>query len=174
MLPQTQKAQLYDVSNLTPSKYKVKSEFKTYVVDLDEKKYSCRRFDLDLMPSSHAVAIIRYIVFIQMYSGSIMPVPHPEEWDVPSNVRNLVVLSPSKVRQASRPKTSRMRSTPESSSVSRRYGCSRCGERGYNVVNCTVEIDLTIDLTAGSATRLVNVHQPSRRQRKEPGRCGFC
>ncbi|XVF50090.1 hypothetical protein PTKIN_Ptkin04bG0066600 [Pterospermum kingtungense] len=105
-----------------------------------------------------------------MYSGSIMPILHLEEWDVPYHVRNLVVLSPFEVRQVGRRRTSRMRSAQESSTASRRYGRSRCGEKGHNRINWIVKVDLT----AGSATRPVIGDQPSRRQRSGPRRYGFC
>ncbi|XVF47528.1 hypothetical protein PTKIN_Ptkin03bG0115800 [Pterospermum kingtungense] len=94
----------------------VESDFKIHVVKLDERKCLCRRFELDLMSCSHAAAtairkanksIFEYIahyckidIVRQMYSDSIMPVPHPKEWDVPNEVHSFVVLPPPKVRQA--------------------------------------------------------------------------
>lgn len=40
------------------SKFKVVSGKHTYVVDVGAKTCSCREFDLDLIPCSHAVAAI--------------------------------------------------------------------------------------------------------------------
>ena len=52
------------------SVYHVKGGTKNRVVNLTDKTYTCRRFNLDLIPCSHACAAIMYVynyVFIFTY-----------------------------------------------------------------------------------------------------------
>ncbi|XVF66445.1 hypothetical protein PTKIN_Ptkin10aG0036200 [Pterospermum kingtungense] len=56
----------------------------------------------------------------EMYSGEVMPVPHPDEWVVPPEVRSKIVRPPLYPWQAGRPRSRRIPSGAESSSGSRR------------------------------------------------------
>ena len=47
--------------------YHVKGETKARVVNLTDKTYTCRRFNLDLIPCSHACAAIRYVYIWLLY-----------------------------------------------------------------------------------------------------------
>jgi hypothetical protein len=69
----------------------------------------------------------------QAYRGEINPLPHAENWVVPDQVRNLLVL-PWKVRVLpGRPKKSRYRSCVEKA---KQKNCSNCGLKGHNKRSC--------------------------------------
>lgn len=69
----------------------------------------------------------------QAYRGEINPLPHAQNWVVPDQVRNLLVL-PWKVRVLpGRPKKSRYRSCVEKA---KQKNCSNCGLKGHNKRSC--------------------------------------
>ena len=47
--------------------YHVTGGTKDRVVNLTDKSYTCRRFNLDLIPCSHACAAIRYVYNCLLY-----------------------------------------------------------------------------------------------------------
>ncbi|XP_017970363.1 PREDICTED: uncharacterized protein LOC108660628 [Theobroma cacao] len=55
------------------------------------------------------------IVFVEGYSGSIMLVGHPSEWDIPPYVKQIVVVPPPWRGQAGRPRRRRIPSAGEDS-----------------------------------------------------------
>ncbi|TXG74131.1 hypothetical protein EZV62_002710 [Acer yangbiense] len=76
-------------------------------VNLSEKTCSCKKFQNDLLPCSHALAAIRFCkkkfvdfcsdfyktnTWLEIYFGLIFPVRHPSEWNAPAEVRSEVVL----------------------------------------------------------------------------------
>ena len=52
--------------------YHVKGGTKDRVVNLTDKTYTCRRFNFDLIPCSHACAAIRYayiwLLYLRMFT----------------------------------------------------------------------------------------------------------
>ncbi|KAH6773677.1 hypothetical protein C2S52_003414 [Perilla frutescens var. hirtella] len=83
------------VYSISVSKFQVTSGMKHYIVDIVGKKCSCKEFDLDQIPCSHAAAtalskvnhsLCAYVSSYyttknlqNMYSNEVMPVVHPEE-----------------------------------------------------------------------------------------------
>ncbi|KAH6775008.1 hypothetical protein C2S52_012569 [Perilla frutescens var. hirtella] len=143
--------------------------------------------DLDLIPCAHAVAALsksNHVVssYVSsyyttqtlrgMYSAEVMPILHPDDWDVPFEVSTRVVLTPSNPRQAGRPRTSRISSSAQSSSRSnsRVKVCSRCQQTGHNRATCTE----VIPLSQGSHIDSNNVNQASSSRTRRPKHCSIC
>ena len=68
------------------------------------------------------------------YAGAIFPVPDPDEWTVPEDIRNMIVLPPPWRLQAGRPRKKRIPSAGEISG--RVLKCSHCGQKGHYRQNC--------------------------------------
>ncbi|KAK2655658.1 hypothetical protein Ddye_008710 [Dipteronia dyeriana] len=89
------------------------------LVNLYEKTCSCAKFEVDKLPCRHALAAIRYAKkhlpdycrdcykttsWVEAYAGTIFPVGHPSDWNIPEDVRSKVVLPPPFRMQAGRPR----------------------------------------------------------------------
>lgn len=113
------------VEAVSGTKFKVTSGTKHYVVDLTLRTCTCQEFQFDLIHCSHASAAIRkanqslhsYVskyylteTLVKMYAGEVECILHPDEWDIPLEVRSRIVLAPINPRQAGRPRTSRVSS----------------------------------------------------------------
>ncbi|XP_057790698.1 protein FAR1-RELATED SEQUENCE 5-like [Salvia miltiorrhiza] len=111
------------VEAINSMKFKVSEGTKHYIVDLNERSCSCREFDMDLIPCSHAAAAISKlklscIAFVstyyttqtlrEMYAAEVIPVLHSDEWCVPFEVQSRVVGVPINPTQSGRPRTSRI------------------------------------------------------------------
>ena len=82
---------------------------------------------------------------VQMYSGRIFPVCHPDDWDVPANVKAQIVTPPVITKQAGRPKIKRIPSAGERVKSRKQSTCSRCKQPGHNRVNCMNTVSLVDD-----------------------------
>ena len=60
-------SEIYTVEPVDKYVYHVKGETKNRVVNLTDKTCTCRRFNLDLIPCSHACAAIRYVYIWLLY-----------------------------------------------------------------------------------------------------------
>ncbi|KAH6804330.1 hypothetical protein C2S51_032577 [Perilla frutescens var. frutescens] len=115
--------------------WKVEVGREVYMVDLQNRTYDCREFELDLIPCSHAAAVIccteaaiydyvdrcyKVESLVGMYNSVIRGLPHPEQWIMPDAFGSRVVLAPEIRRRAGRPSTSRARAPFEASSSARR------------------------------------------------------
>ncbi|XVF88963.1 hypothetical protein PTKIN_Ptkin19aG0093500 [Pterospermum kingtungense] len=69
LVPTRNKGKRMVVQGINSYTFNVKDGLKSYVVNLMHRTCSCRKFDLDLMPCSHACAAIRYY-YIQLLSCS--------------------------------------------------------------------------------------------------------
>ncbi|KAL5558212.1 hypothetical protein UlMin_034423 [Ulmus minor] len=80
---------------------------KNGVVDLQERTYSCRRFQLEQLPCAHAMIAIRHSkrdvynfcseyynssTWKATYAGVVYPLPYQGDWVVPNEVRDVKVL----------------------------------------------------------------------------------
>ncbi|KAK2648780.1 hypothetical protein Ddye_016269 [Dipteronia dyeriana] len=98
------------------------------LVNLSEKTCSCAKFEVDKLPCRHALAAIRYAKkplpgyygdcykttsWVEAYAGTIFPVGHPSDWNIPEDVRSKVVLPPPFHAQAGRPRKKRFKSVGE-------------------------------------------------------------
>ncbi|KAH6829225.1 hypothetical protein C2S53_015679 [Perilla frutescens var. hirtella] len=111
--------------------WKVEVGRDSYMVNLQHRTCDCREFELDLIPCSHAAAVIcctggiiydyvdrcyKVESLVRMYDSVIMGLPRPEEWGVPDAYRDRVVMAPKITRRAGRPPMSRARAPFEASS----------------------------------------------------------
>ncbi|XP_019184504.1 PREDICTED: uncharacterized protein LOC109179472 [Ipomoea nil] len=134
--------------------------FKTYKVNLNQRCCSCRRWDLNGIPCSHAIAAIRtkgevpedyvhhcYTVeaYMRSYKPAIMPI-HPS--DLWTKTGQKPPLPPKYKVQPGRPKKLRKRDPIENESIvgdklisklsrkGEKKKCSICGQYGHNKRSC--------------------------------------
>ncbi|KAL1190833.1 Protein FAR1-RELATED SEQUENCE 6 [Cardamine amara subsp. amara] len=124
-----------------------------HVVNLDSKRCTCRRFDIDKLPCVHAIAAAEHknvsrvslchpYYFSQFlgnaYAGSVMP--NDFAVPVPDDVGIQVCTPPIPRNQPGRPKISRMKSCLEVASEKKRrrkqHTCSLCKKEGHNAKTC--------------------------------------
>ncbi|KAK2653564.1 hypothetical protein Ddye_013420 [Dipteronia dyeriana] len=102
-----EKSQLCVVQPIDYTKYVVKdNECKVWTVDLELRTCTCRKFDLDMLPCAHAIAVCRHTrvpkerlcsdyfttQWLQTaYAPSIHPVPHSSSWVLSEHVSSCVV-----------------------------------------------------------------------------------
>ncbi|TXG53196.1 hypothetical protein EZV62_022365 [Acer yangbiense] len=142
----------YTVRPIDNVNFNVKDGEKDGLVNLSEKTCTCKEFQNDLLPCSHALAAIRYIfsfckkkfvdfcsdfyktnTWLESYSGLIFPVGHPTEWNTPAEVRSEVVLPPEWRAQAGRLRKIKIPSAGEHGSKTRH--CPICKKSGHNRQN---------------------------------------
>ncbi|KAK2645622.1 hypothetical protein Ddye_020817 [Dipteronia dyeriana] len=107
--------------------YMKRSE-KQWTVDPAQKTCTCNKFQMDQLPCYHALAADRQTL-IDSYSVPIIPVGHPSNWVVPSDIIERVVLNPISRRQAGRPRAGRYISSSEKTTT---QNYRRCGQPGHN------------------------------------------
>ena len=144
----------YSVHAINCYEYNVGDGDKNGVVNLHNKTCTCRKFDLDQLPCSHALAAARHRslsfytlcsryytseALVAAYADSIYPVGHEVDWNVPMEVRNRAILPPIVQRTRGRLKKNRILSAGEDK-VKRK--CGRCGEKGHNRQKCHRNIPL--------------------------------
>ncbi|XP_019057732.1 PREDICTED: uncharacterized protein LOC109116550 [Tarenaya hassleriana] len=119
-----------DSQKLTPYVYKVLHErFEkacTYEVNLSDRTCSCRKFDVDRYPCSHAIAAAHKVgkgteihelcseyywreTWVKAYQETVYPVPDICDWVVPPEILNFSVMPPiiEEKRRTGRPKQNR-------------------------------------------------------------------
>ena len=124
-----------------------------HVVNLKDKKCSCRRFDLEKIPCAHALAAAekRKLSRISLchpyfqknylcksYANAIMP--RNFDIPVPENVVSKICLPPEARQQPGRPKKSRIKSTleiaMEKKKARKQHTCDNCKQIGHNRKTC--------------------------------------
>ncbi|KAK3212881.1 hypothetical protein Dsin_017587, partial [Dipteronia sinensis] len=108
--------------------FKVDDKWKETTVDLDERSCSCRQWDLNELPCSHAITIARFkgvsinatasefytTGFLKhAYEMGVDLVPDPEYWDIPDVIRTCTILPWKKKNLLGRPKKLRIPSAGE-------------------------------------------------------------
>ncbi|KAK2653290.1 hypothetical protein Ddye_013146 [Dipteronia dyeriana] len=126
----------------------VKRSRMQWTVDLARETCTCNKFQMDMFPCSHALAgarernldytsqcadFYKRQTLIDAYSVPIMPVGHPSEWIVPTDIVNRVVLNPLSRRKAGCPMRGRHASSSERTTT---QSCRICGELGHNARQC--------------------------------------
>ncbi|KAL3646052.1 hypothetical protein CASFOL_011232 [Castilleja foliolosa] len=140
----------YNVRQLDGCSFHVMDGRKNPVVDLNGRTCSCRRFQLDKIPCSHAIAAAakknvskfelahpyyfsEYLLLA--YAETIMPVGHEDHWQTPDEVSNPTLLFPTKARGIGRPGgKSRILSQGEEPPLVKT--CGRCKKTGHNRRTC--------------------------------------
>ena len=148
-------AKLLNVQQIDNHQYQVSSVSSTNIVNLTQRRCSCRRFDLEKLPCVHAIAAAearklsrislchpyyRSNYLYNAYSTSIMP--RDSETQVPENVEGKICLPPEVRQPPGRPKKSRMKSCLEKGENKKRprkeHKCSICNQVGHNCKTCPV------------------------------------
>ncbi|KAH6797140.1 hypothetical protein C2S52_021694 [Perilla frutescens var. hirtella] len=161
--------------------WKVEVGREVYMVDLQNRTCDYHEFELDLIPCSHAAAVIcctgaaiydyvdrcyKVESLVGMYNSVIRGLPHPEQWIMPDAFGARVVLAPEIRRRTRRPSTSRARAPFEASSSARRQFCTRCHGQGHNRRVCTSHLPIGgVDL---------NSPPEDVPRRRAPKKCSIC
>ncbi|XP_022870566.1 uncharacterized protein LOC111389821 [Olea europaea var. sylvestris] len=118
----------FEVNQVSPNIYQVGDNLEHHFVDFYEMTCTCRRFDLDKFPCTHAIAATRFkgdegyklctpfytsICWKQAYSKFVYPLPNEVEWQIPKNVIAREIFLPLVRRQGGRPSKKRKRSVGE-------------------------------------------------------------
>ncbi|XP_060212113.1 uncharacterized protein LOC132639696 [Lycium barbarum] len=124
---------------------------KRYVVCMLERSCTCRKFQLDVMPCTHAMAIItKYSMpqyaycslyynkeyFLKTYDVPIHPIPNETTWEIPADILAEVVLPPIVKARAGRPQKCRWKGAGESQPKRAKITCSLCNREGHNRRTC--------------------------------------
>ncbi|KAH6756822.1 hypothetical protein C2S53_019551 [Perilla frutescens var. hirtella] len=163
VLASVEDGQTMNVQAISATKFKVTYGMKHYTVDLMGRKCSYQKFNLGLIPCSHATAAIskankhiysyvwRYYTtenLREMYSREMTTIAHPDDWDVPLEVSSRVVL------------------TPHNPSIV----CSRCQQTGHNRATCTQHIPISQSSQTGSC----NDNERSSSRARRTHRSSIC
>ncbi|XP_013679728.2 uncharacterized protein LOC106384284 [Brassica napus] len=124
-----------------------------HVVNLVERKCTCRRFELEKLPYVHAIAAAQYMnvsrislcspyytsnYLVSAYAESVMPVDSAQP--VPELVANQRCLPPTVRQPPGRPKKNRMKSALEVALSNKRprkeHTCSQYRQSGHNAKTC--------------------------------------
>ncbi|XP_021297494.1 uncharacterized protein LOC110426577 [Herrania umbratica] len=102
-------AHCFVVKPINRVEFEVKDRKMDGLVNLSKNTCSCCEFQTNLLPCSHAIAAIskckheavefcadyyKTIILVEGYAGSIPPIGHPSEWDIPLHMKQIVVLPP--------------------------------------------------------------------------------
>ncbi|XP_015081203.1 uncharacterized protein LOC107024736 [Solanum pennellii] len=132
--------------------FSVHHEGRTYIVCLENKTCTCKRFQIDEIPCSHAWAVLKKKHFdvgpycsdvykpsnlLNTYSIPIRPLPDQKEWNVPGYIKDQIVQPPNHKKLPGRPsKKYRDKTYSELYGKKRKNSCSTCGFKGHNRRSC--------------------------------------
>ena len=162
------------------AKFEVKSGLESFIVDLEEKKCSCRKWDIIGIPCCHAISCIffnredaeKYVnasykrtTYIDCYEPIIEPINGQNMWKASGLPP---VQPPIKRRPPGRPKKKRALEPDEPRSHRKNRGlgiskqCKLCGKLGHNKRSCKGEVGGNSSLPgsasqANRTTRMVNI-----------------
>ena len=162
------------------TKFEVKSGLESFIVDLEEKKCSCRKWDIIGIPCCHAISCIffnredseKYVnacykraTYIDCYEPIIEPINGQNMWR-PSGLPP--VQPPIKRRPPGRPKKKRALEPDEPRSHRKNRGvgiskqCKGCGKLGHNKRTCKGEVGGNSSLPGSASqvsrtTRMVSI-----------------
>ncbi|XP_071738197.1 uncharacterized protein [Rutidosis leptorrhynchoides] len=158
-----ERARTYQVLRANEAEFEVISHEGTNIVDIRNRRCSCRGWQLNGLPCAHAVAALlscrqnvhrftescfTVASYRKAYSQTIHPVPDKTLWkemtDLASqgegsNVVEIVINPPKSIRPPGRPRKRRVRSD-DRSSVKRIVHCSRCNQTGHFRTTCSAPI----------------------------------
>ncbi|KAG7548217.1 Zinc finger SWIM-type [Arabidopsis suecica] len=146
-------AKLLTVQAIDAHQFQVTHGSSLHVVNLRDKKCTCRRFDLEKLPCAHAIAAgeNRKVSRISMchpyyhknylcnsYANAIMP--RDFAIPVPDHVATKICLPPEARQQLGRPKKSRIKSALEIAMEKKKprklHTCGKCNQVGHNRKTC--------------------------------------
>ncbi|XP_060190552.1 uncharacterized protein LOC132619770 [Lycium barbarum] len=132
--------------------YTAMDDGRRFMIFLENKTCSCRKFQIDEIPCPHAWAVIKsknltvddYCsdlykskIVVKTYDVPVHPLPDESEWKIPTYISNKVVLPPKYKRPPGRPKKKRNKPLMELLLGKRRNSYSTCGHLGHNRRSCT-------------------------------------
>ncbi|XP_022883345.1 uncharacterized protein LOC111400140 [Olea europaea var. sylvestris] len=127
----------------------------TFVVDIEGHTCTYKMLQVDQLPCPHALAVIASVkmdpyefcsyyytreAYKNTYNETIFPLGNPNEWIVPKDFENIVVLPPNQKRSCGRSTKKRFRYAVEDN-ITVKYG--RCGESGHNRRPCSSLVPLS-------------------------------
>ncbi|KAL5569196.1 hypothetical protein UlMin_025771 [Ulmus minor] len=122
------------------------------IIDLQRLTCTCKKFDLEKLPCEHALRTAREIgenrfydccslyynadYWRLAYEESVYPISSHSNWEIPNEIREVVVLPPDlkEQRKRGRPRNNMYRSSGEL--PKRKYKCTKCGEEGHYQKKC--------------------------------------
>ncbi|XP_069153707.1 uncharacterized protein [Solanum lycopersicum] len=123
-----------------------------YIVCFERKVCCCGRFNLDEIPCSHAIAVLKKKNVTDMnpycsdyykpdalaktYEIPMVPMPDKKDWSDPKHVVAETVYPPRYRRSSGRPRKRRRKNADEKISVNTNC-CGQCGQEGHNRRTCT-------------------------------------
>ena len=134
--------------------FEVKERGCVEIVNILEKKCSCRYVDLQQLPCAHALAVCRHVrlsynslcshyytteVNVATYAKVIHPVGNDCDWVVPPELYEVNIKAPKQRPSIGRPRKQRIPSSGEEV-VHRR--CSHCLQLGHNRATCKNPVPL--------------------------------
>lgn len=147
-------AKLLTVQDIDAHQVQVTFGASLHVVNMKDKKCTCRRYDLEKIPCAHAIAAgeKRKVSRISMchsyyhksylcnaYANAIMPRDFGKP--VPDDVATKICLPPEARQQPGRPKKSRIKSSLEiamdKKKPRKQHTCGNCNQIGHNRKTCT-------------------------------------
>ena len=110
---------------------------------------------MDEIPCAHALAFVRKFhlssydycshyykkeTMLATYRGTIHPIPSSDNWLIPEDIRDEVILHPEVQKKAGRPKKQRFKSAMENDTTYR-VRCGMCKKFGHNKRTCKGAIE---------------------------------
>ncbi|XVF74132.1 hypothetical protein PTKIN_Ptkin13bG0035600 [Pterospermum kingtungense] len=158
-------------------------------VNLQDRTCSCRKFQLDLLPCAHAIVAIRWAGqelysycaeyfksenLRQLYSAHIYPVGHPDDWQVPTEIKSQNVLPPLGFVSAGHPQKTRFPSAGEKRRTRRKQQvCYICKKAGHNRLKCPNENVIGLS-NPSDMEEVPEVSRGRRRRTNGVRRCSSC
>ncbi|KAL0540867.1 hypothetical protein IC582_020887 [Cucumis melo] len=135
--------------------FHVKDLDKEEVVNLQTKECTCKEFQAEQLPCSHAIAAARdrninvyslcanYYTnecLLAAYAEAVYPVGNQSDWKTSEDYIHMTVLPPKVVKRVGRPKKKRIPSVGEAPKL---HKCGQCKQIGHNRLTCTNPISYT-------------------------------
>ncbi|KAL0551887.1 hypothetical protein IC582_010977 [Cucumis melo] len=129
--------------------FHVKDLDKEEVVNLQTKECTCKEFQAEQLPCSHAIAAARdrninvyslcanYYTnecLLAAYAEAVYPVGNQSDWKTSEDYVHMTVLPPKVVKRVGQPKKKRIPSVGEAPKL---HKCGRCKQIGHNRLTCT-------------------------------------
>ncbi|EOY26617.1 Uncharacterized protein TCM_028492 [Theobroma cacao] len=120
----------------------------------------CKHEAVEFCPDYYKITFL-----VEGYMRSIHPAEHPNDWDIPLHVKQIIVLPPPWRGQVRKPRRKRIPSTSEGS---RAWKCSQCKRYGHNRQNCPFPFEVP------SANPAPSLSQSAPPQVRRPKACSTC
>lgn len=133
---------------------------------------SRRRADISLY--SFVSGYYKQQTLLETYATPIAQLPHPDEWNIPSDIASVIIQPPDVTRQAGRPRMSRARAAVEHASTARRVQvCTKCKGIGHNRRSCT-SLFPTDAVEFNVLPNDSNVQQSTQGNPRKKKKCSVC